>query len=85
MPVVELSKQIQSMNLANYNLNTLIPDISYVLESIREKSINISSITEKLNDTFFEEISVEEDGTVNYQNEWFTRVPILSDSKNATW
>ncbi|MFK3936767.1 SH3 domain-containing protein [Alkalihalobacillus sp. NPDC078783] len=78
MPVVELSKQIQSMSLANYNLNTLIPDISHVLESIREKSINISSvdissITEKLNVISFEEISVEEDGTINYQNEWFTR------------
>ncbi|MFC4558388.1 SH3 domain-containing protein [Virgibacillus kekensis] len=78
MPLQRLSEQIQSMNLANYDLISLIQDTSYVFENVRAKTIDIatvdiSAITDLLNDMTFGEIEVEENGSVKYQNTQYTR------------
>lgn len=78
MPLQRLSEQVQSMNLVHYGLSSLIPDTSYIFDNIRAKNIDISTvdisaITELLNDTTFEEIDVEENGSVKYQNVQYTR------------
>lgn len=78
MPLQGLSQQIQSMNLAQYDLSSLIPDTSYIFDNIRAKNIDIatidiSAITDLLNDMTYEEIVVEENGSVKYQNAQYTR------------
>lgn len=78
LPVVDLSKQIQSMNLSKYNLDKLIPDTRYVFGTIiasidNMSSFDISILTEKLNEMKFEEIDVDNDGTVNFRNELYSR------------
>ena len=78
IPLQHLSEQIQSMNLSQYDLSSLIPNTSYILESIRAKSVDISAvnftaITDVLSNMTFEEIDIEEDGSVKYQNESYTR------------
>lgn len=78
MPLQRLSEQVQSMNLAQYDLSSLIPDTSYIFDNIRAKNIDIttidiSAITDLLNDMTFDEIDVEENGSVKYQNAQYTR------------
>ncbi|MCF2650054.1 MULTISPECIES: SH3 domain-containing protein [Niallia] len=79
MPLQRLSEQIQSMNnMAHYDLSSLLPNLSHVFDNIRTKNIDIatvdiSAITDLLNDISFEEIEVEENGSVKYQDAQYTR------------
>lgn len=78
MPLQRLSEQIQNMNLAQYELSSLIPDTSYIFDNIRAKNIDIatidiSAITDLLNDMTFEKLDVEENGIIKYQNTQYTR------------
>ncbi|MEN8698409.1 SH3 domain-containing protein [Bacillus infantis] len=79
MPLQRLSEQIQSMNyMANYDLSSLLPNISDVFDNIRTNNIDIAmvdilAVTNLLSDISFEEIEVEENGSVKYQDAQYTR------------
>ncbi|OXS57158.1 SH3 domain-containing protein [Bacillus sp. V-88] len=78
IPLQRLSEQIQNMSMAQYNLSSLVPNASNVFDNIRTKNIDISrvdisAITDLLNEISFEEIEVEENGSVKYQDAEYTR------------